>query len=217
MAVSVGVGEVVNFTGSVAGTWTMSRGRALRGSRGATFSWRAPATGGRATITLTTGSGTATKDMTVVAPNRLAMVRSSQHPLTPGTAGACMLCKVTVHPLDVNLGATQWLEVPGPGTSVIGYFKRFSAKTLYHNPNPKYLGFNDMNTGLRDHAAWHGVPAPYRAGMFQWVIPNRYKLDGEADSSGRYFTTTYQTFLMNPAGIMLILKAGAATSPPHLP
>ncbi|MEB3299370.1 MAG: hypothetical protein VKO21_07790, partial [Candidatus Sericytochromatia bacterium] len=110
----MGVGEIVRFTGSAAGDWTQSVGTAVGPTNGATFRWRAPAVGGAATVTLTTGTGSASLALTVVAPNNLTMVRATSHALTAGSAGTCMLTNVTVHPLDVNLGATQWLEVPGP-------------------------------------------------------------------------------------------------------
>jgi hypothetical protein len=95
---------------------------------------------------------------------------------------------------------------------VQGYFKRFPAATLFHNPNPNYLPFNDSNTGLTDHGAWHAVPGPYSIGQFQWDIPNKYKVDGEPDSSGRLFTGTTQLFTMNVSGTMTISKAGASVS-----
>jgi hypothetical protein len=110
----------------------------------------------------------------------------------------------------VNFGRTQWLEVPGPATNVSGYFTRFAAATIFHHPNPDYLPFNDDNSGLQDHASWHAVPAPFSFGTFEWVVPNRYKIDGESDAQGRLFTNTVQAFFMFPGGTMMITKAGAS-------
>ena len=209
----IGVGEVIVFTGNRAGNWSVNNGTTIGATNGLSLRWRAPAIGGISTIRLTSGGTTATISMNVVPPNGLSMTNvNAPHALTAGTAGACMLPNVTILPLDVNLGATQWLEVPGPGTNVTGYFTQFSAATLFHNPNPNYLGFDDNNTGLHDHAAWHAVPSPHSNGTFQWVIPNRYKLDGEPDASGRLFTTTTQLFTMDGSGTMTISKGGAFVS-----
>ena len=137
------------------------------------------------------------------------MTLNRHDPIPAGTDGACMILDVVVNPRHVNFGRTQWLEVPGPATNVTGYFNRFSAATIFHNPNPNYLPFNDNNSGLQDHAACHAVPAPFSFGTFDWLIPNRYKIDGEADSRGRFFTNTLQAFTMFPGGTMMINKAGS--------
>ncbi len=140
------------------------------------------------------------------------------HSTLVGAGGACMLTEVTFGPTDVCLGAIQWLEVPGPGSGISGFFTKFSATTLHHNPNPNYALVNDSNVmeagphnAANDHCAWHSTAGPYSDGAFHWDIPNRYILDGESTSSGRNFTTTTQTFTMNAAGTMTITKAGAST------
>ena len=209
---TVGVRERVEMTSSSPATWSAIHGT-VAPARGTTVVWTAPAAGVTSVVraTLVTGKQ-CVRFMHVVAPKGLSMIKATSHPLTPGTAGACMVTNVTVHPLSVCLGATQWLEVPGPATKVSGYFTKFSPAALYHHPNPGYLPFNDSNTGLRDHAAWHAVPGPYSTGQFQWDIPNRYKVDGEPDSSGRLFTTTTQIFTMDSSGAMTISKAGASVS-----
>ena len=214
----VGVGEVVDFTGSAAGTWAASKGTPTTGASSTTFRWTAPATAGAATITLTSGTQTATDTVTVVAPDSITMRKVSSHTSQVGAGGACMLNEVKFGPTDVCLGAMQWFEVPGPATGVEGFFDKFSAATLHHNPNLKYALVNDSNimesgpdNGPNDHCAWHATPGPYKDGKFTWVVPNRYKLDGEPDSSGRFFTDTHQIFTMNAAGTMKITKAGAST------
>ena len=214
----VGVGEVVNFTGSAAGTWAASQGTPTTGASSTTFRWTAPATAGAVTVTLTSGTQTATDTVTVVAPDSISMRKVSSHTSQVGAGGACMLNEVKFLPTDVCLGAIQWLEVPGPATGVDGFFKKFSAATLHHNPNLKYGLVNDSNimeagpdNGPNDHCAWHSTPGPYTDGTFTWVVPNRYKLDGEPDGSGRFFTNTNQVFTMNAAGTMTITKAGAST------
>lgn len=205
----VGVGEHVRLRSDTSGTWTVSHGRIIGLNTGSSILWEAPAIGSSATITVTAPGGSSTVPITVIAPNVLTMTVNRHDPIPAGTAGACMILDVVVNPRHVNFGRTQWLEVPGPATNVTGYFNRFSAATIFHNPNPNYLPFNDNNSGLQDHAAWHAVPAPFSFGTFDWVIPNRYKIDGEADSRGRFFTNTLQAFTMFPGGTMMINKAGS--------
>lgn len=171
--------------------------------------WEAPAVAANPTITLTTASGTQSMNFTVIAPDLLTMIVGNHDPIATGTAGACMITNITVNPLTVNFGRTQWLEVPGPATNVTGYFNRFSAAQLRHHPNPRYLPFDDMNTGLTDHASFHEVPAPFSDGTFEWVIPNRYKIDGETDAQGRFFENTTQSFFQFADGSMMITKAQA--------
>jgi hypothetical protein len=213
----VGVGEKVAFGASAVGTWTASAGTPS-GPAAQSWLWTAPATADSVTITLTAGSQTATVTMTVVAPDEIAMRNVGSHTAQVGAGGACMLNEVTFKPLDVCLGAIQWLEVDGPGTSVDGFFKKFSAATLHHNPNPSFAIVNDSNVmeagannGPVDHCAWHSTPGPYEDGAFEWIVPNRYIIDGEAASAGRWFTDTTQHFSMDSAGTMTITKAGAST------
>ena len=208
----VGVGEVVDFTASAAGIWKATNGTPTTGASSTTFRWKAPAVADTVTIALTSGTQTATDTIKVIAPNAITMRKVSSHTGDIGVGGACMLNEVKFGPDTVNLGATQWLEVPGPATGVDGFFKKFSAATLHHNPTLFYISINDSNIlDGSDHCAWHTTPGPYKDGSFTWVVPNRYKLDGEPDSKGRFFTNTSQVFTMNSAGTMHITKAGAST------
>jgi hypothetical protein len=214
---TVGVGEAVDLTASAAGTWSASAGTAS-GPSSTTFRWTAPATAGTVAIRLTSGNQQATETITVVAPTGISMRNVGSHASLVGTGGACMLTEVTLLPTSVCLGAVQWLEVPGPATGIKGFFEKYSASTLHHDPNPNYAVINDSNimeagpnNGPNDHCSWHSTAGPYKAGTFRWVIPNRYILDGEAASSGRFFTNTTQQFTMDAAGLMTITKAGAST------
>ncbi len=206
---TIGVGEFVRFNGNTSGTWTVSEGRIVGLNNGENIVWEAPAVAASPQITLTTPSGSTSVSMTVVAPSSLAMTVNRHETIASGTAGACMITDVVVQPLNVNFGRTQWLEVPGPATNVTGYYNRFPASELEHKPTKNYLPFNDNNSGLEDHAATHDEPAPFSAGTFQWVVPNRYKIDGESDAQGRFFTNTVQSFFITSTGTVAVTKAGA--------
>lgn len=209
---TVGVGERVRFSADFAGNWSVSEGRIIGLSTGANMVWEAPPVASDSTVTLTTAGGTQVISMKVIAPDKITMVVVNRHNLPAGHAGACMINDLTINPLNVNFGRTQWLEVPGPATRVSGYFTQFSTAQLYHNPTLHYLPINDMNSGVFDHAALHTPPPPYALGTFEWVIPNRYKIDGESDGHGRMFTHTTQSFYMLYGGVTIITKAGASVT-----
>lgn len=207
---TIGVGERVRFTANTAGTWTASEGHFIGRNNGANIVWEAPAVASNPTITLTTPGGARVLPLTVIAPNALSMTVVRRDPIPAGTAGACMITRVVVNPLNVNFGRTQWLEVPGPATNVSGYFTRFAADVIFHDPTDHFIPVGDDNSHLEDHAAWEAVPPPFSFGTFEWVIPNRYKIDGEPDAQGRVFTNTVQEFFMFAGGTMMINKAGAS-------
>lgn len=209
---TVAVGEVIDFTGSAAGTWSATKGTTAPVGAVAAFQWTAPAKAGSVTIKLTVGGKSAKKKIKVIAPNKLRMAVSSNDALTAGTAGVCMVTNVTIGPAHVSFGNVEWLEVPGPGTGVSGYFKKFSSATLFHNPNPSWLSWNDSNTGLTDHAAWHAVPGPYKKGGFRWKIPNRWRVAGTGAGGTKFTTTTQQFKMTNKAGRMTVSKAGASAA-----
>jgi hypothetical protein len=138
-------------------------------------------------------------------------VRTLDH-FTAGQQGVGMVTNVTVGPTTVSFGNVQWLEVPGPASSVSGYFKKFPAATLQHHPNPNWLTWNDSNTGLTDHASLWGFPKPWKRGGFQWNIPNKWRVVS-VGGAGHVFTTTHQVFHMtDKKGTTSVSKGGASTS-----
>ncbi|WP_167612511.1 eCIS core domain-containing protein [Maribellus sediminis] len=205
----VGVGEFVRFTGNTEGTWSATSGRIIGLNSGQNMVWEAPAVPSVSVISLTNQAGTANIVFSTIPPQAIALRRSAILPIPTGTLGAAMEADITVLPLNVNLGRTQWLEQPGPATNVTGYFTQYSAAQLYHKPNKNYLPFDDMNTGLVDEAAWRGGNPPFANGYHEWVIPNKYKIDGESDAQGRVFTNVTQSFFVTASGNTMVLKAGA--------
>jgi hypothetical protein len=202
----IGVGEVVRLVGSLEGSWSTNRGK-LQRSYGMNTTWTAPATPGTATIKLSGGGKSTTKKFTIIAPNRLSMKKVSEDSWPKGVQGVGMITNVTIGPTSVNFGNLEWLEVPGPASNRTGYFTKY--KPLYHHPNPKWLPWNDSNTGLTDHASLFEWPRPWSPGGFQWNIPNKYRVTG-VGGSGHVFTTTHQIFRMtNKKGTTTITKAGA--------
>ncbi|QIA08473.1 eCIS core domain-containing protein [Draconibacterium halophilum] len=206
---TVGVGEFVRFTGNTEGTWSATSGRIIGLNSGQNMVWEAPATPSISIISLTNQAGTANIIFSTLPPRGISLQRSNILPIPAGTLGAAMEANITVLPLNVNLGRTQWFEEPGPATSVSGYFTRFSAADLHHDPTAHYLPVDDMNRGLVDEAAWRGGNPPFADGYHEWVIPNKYKIDGEPDARGRVFTNVTQSFFVTSTGNFMVAKAGA--------
>lgn len=206
----VAVGELVDFTSTVAGTWLATIGTAT-GPSALTFTWTAPASPGTAVIKCTTATGkSVSKTLTVIAPSSLKFKKASDTGFPAGQQGAQMVCNITVGPSSVCFGNVQWLEIPGPATGVWGYFKG-NVGDLQHHPNPNWLQWSDNNDGLTDTAGFWGYPPPWKAGGWTWVIPNHYQVVGAAFSN--HFVTTHQVFTMTKNGTSKVTKGGQATTP----
>lgn len=205
----VAVGEVVRLVGSLDGAWSANHGK-LHGSHGMHTTWTAPASPGTTTIRFSGGGRSTTKKFTVIAPNHLSMKRASVDSWPAGVQGAGMITNVTIGPRSVSFGNVEWLEVPGGPSHIFGYFTKY--KGLQHHPNPNWLGWNDANTGLTDHASLFRWPKPWSPGGFQWNIPNKYRVAG-VGGAGHVFTTTHQIFRMtNKKGTTTITKGGASVT-----
>jgi hypothetical protein len=217
---TVGVGEEVQMTARSPATWAAARGSTVAPSAGTTVIWTAPAIPMTTAVNATLATGTKCSCiMSVEAPKALSLTKVAAHFIPKWTAGVCMRCAVTVLPRNVCLGATRWLEMPGPATAIEGYFaQRFFAGKLNHRPYSQYVEFNDNNLCKNwDHAAFEDLndplPEPFWKGRFMWKIRNKYKLDNESDSSGREFATTFQLWrMLDDFGTLAVNKAGASAS-----
>jgi hypothetical protein len=207
----VGVGEVVELTGTAPGTWTATKGTHASVGSVATFTWTAPATAGKATITLKAGKHEIKTDIEVIAPNSLSMKIASLDTFPAGQEGVGMHTNVTVGPTSVSFGNVEWLEVGEGASNVTGYFKKFPAADIVHHPNPDWLPWNDQNTGLQDHASLFNWPKPWSAGGYQWNIPNKWRVKS-VGGDGHVFTTTHQVFHMDKHGTTTVSKGGAHTT-----
>ena len=91
-----------------------------------------------------------------------------------------------------------------------GYFADMAATgvDLSHHPNPNFLR---IQAGLNDHAAFLGLPSPYKVGDFFWDIPNSFR---RAATGGAGITTVHstQTFHIDAAGAVTVTKGGASVT-----
>lgn len=210
----VGVGEQVVFTSTVSGTWAASAGDPAAGAAGTTFAWTAPNRAASADITVTTASGNATLAMTVVEPNANNITKISEIAYGAGLAGAGMRLNFDFAPMNVSFANVEMREVSGPATNVTGYFAARTAAANFHNANASYIGINGSNRLLgTDTAAVNlaGYPQPWSAGGRDWVIPNRFRVVGEA-GEGPEFTNVTQRFEIQADGTVTVTKGAASVT-----
>jgi hypothetical protein len=206
---TVGVNEEVELTTSSVVTWSSSHGIVVPVT-GSTTVWTAPESPGTCTVTATPASGGPCAVMFEVRfPSRISMKKMKEDVIPPGVSGAGMLARVSFLPMSVSFSTTEWLEVPGPASGITGYFVAHTGKPyMYHHPNPHFVRIKKDNTFDFDHAAASGWPAPWSAGTFQWVIPNRLKRAG-GGSPGQLALDTVQHFEIAADGTFIVRKQGA--------
>jgi hypothetical protein len=210
----VGVGEQVVFTSTVSGTWAASAGDPAAGAAGTTFAWKAPNRAASADITVTTASGNATLAMTVVEPNANNVSKIADIPYGAGLAGAGMRLNFDFAPMNVSFANVEFREVSGPATNITGYFTARSAAANFHNANANYIPINGSNRMMgTDTAAVNpaGYAKPWSAGGRDWVIPNRFRVIGEA-GEGPDFTNVTQRFEIQADGTVTVSKGAASVT-----
>lgn len=207
----IGVGEHVNFTGSVSGTWTASAGSPRTGV-GTTFAWVAPERVQTTTIQLTASGKTASVSMKIVEPDNITATKEREIPIPAGTQGAGMILNFNFHPFNVSFGNAGTREVAGPASNIQGYYLKHG---MPHNHNPGPVRFfpisedNKFSGTVRDRASQQGYPQPWDVGSFHWEIPNKFKVNTEG-GDGKKYTTVIQEFKMaGPSGKTKVTKAGA--------
>ncbi|MEQ9670400.1 eCIS core domain-containing protein [Coleofasciculus sp. G2-EDA-02] len=207
---NVGVGEEVEFKAPSAGKWTASAGTPVTLPNGNTFNWTAPNRAASVKIKFELGGKESSVSMNVIEPNGITGTKTSEDPYPAGTQGAGMRLNFNFHPKKVSFGNAFILEIPGPATSISGYFKSYRAASLYHHPNPDFVPIAQDNTlgAIRDQAAFSGYPAPWKKGGFKWDIPNHFRVKGEG-GNGKKFTTVTQAFSISGSdGTSKVTKAG---------
>ena len=211
----VGVGEVVTFSGSVAGSWKASAGLPLTGPSGTKFIWTAPDRAASVTIDLTVGKATATKTFTVCEPTGIRGKKKGADLSFPaGTQGAGMKLVFNYDPMTVSFGNIFAKEVSGDASNITGYFKKVPAADLHHDSGDQFtrIGEDNKDTAT-DEASFSGWPKPWTDGGWDWIIPNHFRTKTEA-GDGKKFTDVTQSFkLEGPpnAGRSQVTKAGEHT------
>jgi len=181
----IGVGERVSLwligTPSGTYTWSTSAG-SVNPTNGPATTLTAPDKKATAVVTVTYAGGSCVgPSFDVVEPASESAIISVTNTYPAGTQGAGMhLDPITVAPTDVSFANVEVLEVPGPATSITGYFTNYPATNLVHNPNTNWIQLNALNQWA-DEANFHHYPPPWKAGGFQWVIPVQWRVVGSTN------------------------------------
>jgi hypothetical protein len=206
----VGVGEEIIFTGNVAGRWTSSAGMP-RFQNGLTFAWTAPNRENTVTIQLEVGGVFSTLTIHVIEPSRITADKISEIAIPAGQAGAGMTLTFIYHPLSVSFGNIQVKEVSGPATNITGFFRRkYTNADLRHDSGDRFTDILDDNrdSAIDTASITEDNRRPFSRGTFDWVIPNKFRVDTER-GDGKQFTTVLQAFLMvDGSGRIILTKAG---------
>jgi hypothetical protein len=213
----VGVGEIVNFSSTVAGAWSADRvGPNHSPTRsGTAFEWQAPSVPGTATITFTpSGAGQAPERtvITVIAPT--VEYRNGVRVPSPGerrgAAGVMMHSRVVFGPNTVSFRKAMWVEDPGPPSMRRGYFQTWRPRD--HEPERDPIRSDLQNHGPIDEAGYWNLPTTQydQGGSFEWAIPTSYIIFGESDR--HLIRTVHQRFVLGPDGTLTVDKDGQHVS-----
>jgi hypothetical protein len=204
----IGVGERVTFTGSKTGEWKATGGAPLTQATGLSFIWTAPGRSESVTISLTSGKYTRTIILNVLEPNAIKAKKKNEIGFPRRRMGAGMKLKFHYHPKTVSFGNIDAKEVSGPDSNRRGYFKDHP-DDYRHDSGDTFFPVNDNNEdSATDTASIQGYPSPWKAGGFDWIIPNHFKLKTEA-GDGKKFTDVTQSFVLKGAdGTTQVLKGG---------
>lgn len=179
----VGVGEQVTLTLQPTSlspvSWSISGNGMLSATTGNPITFTAHDSASTPSVTATYAGTPCTVAFTVVEPTSESAVKTSEDTFSAGTQGAGMWLRITIAPTDVSFQWVESREVPGPATSITGYFTNYPASSLAHVP-AGWVSIAPGNTKT-DHAAFSGFPPPWYAGGFEWIIPIEWRVIGKTN------------------------------------
>jgi len=226
---TLGVGEVVTLTSSVAGTWTATGGTAA-GAENTDFEWTAPGKAGQFIVRVKTKDGEATKEFAVVGPSKMTFKATETYgPSRANMLGAGMAVEMTVGAANVSFKNITIREQAGGASGTSGYFAgvaKSGREDLNHYPTgkddkgkanaPKQTNVKSTNVADRvDDASMLDVESqpwsrPFSVGSMTWQIPYLYSCGEVTDQS---FTIITQTMsIVDSKGTVTVTKGSASTS-----
>jgi hypothetical protein len=193
---TVGVGERVRMTPSVASDWDADNGY-FSGDLGNARSviWTAPDSAGTYRVRAipdnleeaTQGEVT----MEVIGPQFIRLTRLKDRTYQDDYAGSGFNAAITIEPTDVSFSGMEIRE-EGAVASTDGYYDDYMAGAEHKQGN--WNRPERANEILIDKvgAKRPGLPPPFRVGHFRWVIPLHYRTRGD-DEAGTPFDFSIQT------------------------
>ncbi|HEU0036417.1 MAG TPA: DUF4157 domain-containing protein [Kofleriaceae bacterium] len=211
---TVGIGEELTFTSTVAGKWTATGGKPSSGDSNDSFAWTAPGSPGQFRITVDADGKKASKDIAVIAPSKMEFKVEERSADVQSGVGFSMGVRMTVHPLNVSFEGIKIREKEGPPSIATGYFKEAAKKglDLTHHPKPKPTTIDPGNDAGIDYATLQdaqgdALPRPIKVGTLQWQIPYLYSC---GDVTDKPFTIVTQTMtIVDSKGTVTITKGTA--------
>ena len=209
---NIGVGEKLTFKSDKSGDWEINGGTPLTVAASNSFRWTAPKREASLTAKLTSGKYSRTKTLKIIEPSSSTARRTKVISYPRGIMGAGMVLQFKYHPENVSFGNVEIREVSGSPSNIRGYYV---GDAPYHDATGgtgvvKFHSIkSDNNLSVPDSAAIHDYLPPWRAGGFDWLIPNKFRVVGES-GDGKEFANVTQAFTMADAtGKTKITKAGA--------
>lgn len=209
----LGVGEEVALTLLPASlspiSWSNAGGGTLNATSGGSVVFAANDRAATPSVTATFAGVPVSVAFTVVEPSSESAIKTSEDTFPAGTQGAGMRLEIAIAPTDVSFQNVESQEVPGPATSINGYFTSFPPDSLKHIPS----GWVRIAPGNKkfDHAAFSGYPSPWSPGGFQWIIPIEWRVVGSA--SGGTLPNRIQAFsITNSSGTSTVSKLGQSVT-----
>lgn len=215
----IGVGEKVNLTFNLGvATWTTSTGL-LSLASGAVTRFTAPDVAGTVVVTAIDNCGAqADITFTVIEPNGVMMERATGTGIwhVQNIPSVGIRTSIYIEPSDVSFENIQIVEDDCPGI-VTGYFIGTTLDGVSHGThgagNKVSVGAVVAGKGsevLAKDTAQSGhcnFGLPYASGTFLWAIPWKFSIGTGSD---KQFAIVNQNFLIDSAGAMDVLKAGAS-------
>ncbi len=201
---TIGVGEKMDLeiTPDKPIQWTVNERAGVRGSiedkgRGATYTAGAEASSpviniksritngsiGQLEIKVIEPTGIKIEKVLDISRMRITIERfpgdTNPVKIKQGVQGVYMILQFQLVPDTVSFSRLEYVEVQESATNVTGYFTSKTRREIFHNTNTEWAGVRDDNrVSGADLAGLGGIAPPWVKGSFDWVIPNRYRVDG---------------------------------------
>ena len=127
-----------------------------------------------------------------------------------GAAGAGGQFRVVMAPTTVSFSRVSIRELPGPATSIWGYFTTGSSNLLQHTTAGNWFPLLRDNSWTDTVWSWKapfggGYPQIWSNGGFTWVIPAQWKIGSGPTNSMSGWS---QIFNLESSGTVKITKFG---------
>ena len=210
---TVGLGEQVMMTPSVASQWEVDDGTIspdLTGNTEAVI-WTAPSYPGtfgvKAVPESPADADPGEVTMNVIYPKSVSLASHSDSIYPAHNAGSGFIAAVTVQPTSVSFAGTEIRESSAPAVADGFYYAQNGAE----HPAGAWFVVDNSNNGISDTVGvrYPGYPPPFSEGRFRWTIPQYFRGPGSTSSTGAPFDSSAHLQVMAADGTETTSKQGA--------